>query len=539
MNQIVFPQKRGSFYLLKPFLKHQHDSSSCELVYVVPWIDGVFITTRRLSDTQGCVGCFVRRLLSTIYHKAKKINSVDSLWCMKNLETDDTILELAQQSLQASRDPTLCNYYKWNSMVPEEVHAIPVPSCHCAKQAPPKLDIHFVRNWLHQWPNVILHKSSAIEQFTPFHIVSSSLPNTSWLFAMDLDQEFHIPSNPTAAAFRNSSNLYDRLLGESIERYSLKYLPFDELYIDESLQQRCEHSHFEDLHTDIWTHVHNLEGTKLSIKADRIYNVLHRINSNKFLPVSSSGVAAHFDPEIAKLNALLEILERDALIVAWRLAGQSKLSCLTQIPDTIILNIKEERWLRQLLYKKQRSLVLRGVKNQFGIPICLAVSVGYDITENIHPLFGSGIAFYWEDSIKKALNEILQGIDNPNFDIQDRLPSTFMERPAFWAKDNNSRFLRTFLDSTSDFEHTLNIDSYEHLLARLVQQTQKIYFANITPPDVKLGGWHVVRAIGEDFEPFASGYQHEKPSLTRINHYLKAAQHPLIAHINTKPFPYP
>lgn len=92
MKQVVFPKRKESFYLFNLFLKHIHDSITCESVYVIPWIDGIFITTKRLSYTQGCVGCLVRRLLSTIYHKAAKINGIDSLCCTKELETDKNIL---------------------------------------------------------------------------------------------------------------------------------------------------------------------------------------------------------------------------------------------------------------------------------------------------------------------------------------------------------------------------------------------------------------------------------------------------------------
>lgn len=539
LKNLIFPQRKRPFYLLKPFLQHEHNSNSCESVYIIPWTNGFFVTTRRVGSTWGCVGCLVRRLLSTTYHKSAIINGIDSVWCQIELETNKTVIEAAQQTLQIPNNPTLCLFFNWKSKTYEKIHIIPVPSCNCSIQAVPKLDHNFVNEWLNQWPNIVLNKLEPIKKFSPFIIKSCTLPNTSWLFSTNLNQEFHIPSNPTAAGFKDSPNLGNRLLGESIERYSLKYLQQDKLYIEEGLRLKATKDHIQDSSTKIWTSVSDIEGNCHPIEADRIYNLLFRINHEKYKPISSSGVAAHVNPEKAKCNALLELLERDALLTSWRLAGQSEVFNLTELPESMLQNVKEINWTIHLLNKKNRSLIIRAVKNQFNLPVCLATSLGCNMKEEIQPLFGSGIAFQWETAVRKALNEILQGLENPNFDLGDKLPETFIERPAYWAKSQNSNFLRNFLNSTSKFESKNDPESFESLQIQLLQSNEKIYFANLTPPDVKLGGWHVFRAIAEDFEPFASSHQHEKPSLKRVNHYLKAIGCPTVSDINTKPFPYP
>lgn len=539
MKDLIFPLRKKHFYLLEPFLRHEHNASSCESAYIIPWTSGFFVTTKRLSATQGCVGCLVRRLLSTTYHKTASISGVDSVWCKTEFETNQDVLEISKQALEIPNNPTLCHYSKWSSKTYEEIHIIPVPGCNCANQKTPNLDQNLVKKWLKKWPNIILNEFEQTEKFSPFLVKSSTLPNTSWLFSTKLNQQFHILSNPVAAAFKDSPSLRNRLIGESIERYSLKYLPQDQLYLDKYFRKKATEKHIQDPSSKIWTSVFDLEGNCQSIEADRIYNLLFRVNNKKYAPISSSGVAAHLDPEKAKCNALLELLERDALLISWRLAKHTNVHNLTELPGDILRNVREIDWLLHLLSNKKRVLILRAVKNQYNLPICLATSLGCDVAGKIQPLFGSGIAFQWEDAIKKALNEILQGIENPDFDIGDKLPETFIERPAYWAKPGNSNCLRTFLNSTSKFESKKHIKSFEDLEIQLLESNEKVYLANLTPPDVKLGGWHVFRAIVEDFEPFASSYKHEKPSLKRVNRYLNAIGSPTVSRINTQPFPYP
>ncbi len=489
--------------------------------------------------TQGCVGCLVRRLLSTTYHKTANINGIDSVWCKIELETNQHVLEMAKQTLQIPNNPTLCHYFSWKSKTYEEIHVIPVPSCNCANQQAPNLAPNLAKKWLKKWPNIILDEFKPTKKFSPFLVKSFTLPNTSWLFSTNLNQQFHVPSNPTAAAFKDSPSLQNRLVGESIERYSLKYLPQDQLYLDQYFREKATEWHIQDSPNKIWTSVSDLEGNNQPIEADRVYNLLFRINHQKYNPISSSGVAAHSDPENAKCNALLELLERDALLTSWRLAEHQEANNLTEFPDEVLRTVREIDWLLHLLNNKNRILILRAVNNQYGLPICLATSLGHDIEEEIQPLFGSGIAFHWEDAIKKALNEIIQGLENPYFDIGDKLPETFIERPAYWAKPEKSKFLRNFLNTASKFQSNIRIKSFEDLQIHLTQSNEIIYFANLTPPDVKLGGWHVFRAVAKDFEPFASSHKHEKPSLKRVNRYLNSIGCPSVNNINTQPFPYP
>lgn len=538
MSKIIYPPKKGNFYLLRPFLTLPHDSISCDLVYIIPWIDGALIVTRRNCNTQGCIGCVVRRLLSTIYHIGYKINGIDSIWCVNDLESDPNILEQAKLTLETPRHPTLCHYYKWNSNLVEDIHVIPVPGCPCSMVAQPNIEISLAREWLHQWPNIILKKTPKLDKFSPFHILTSCLPNTAMLFEFNSSQPFHQPSNPTAAAYRSSPSLYNRLLGESIERYSLKYCPAKELFLDKNLTQKAEEKDL--LHPmTFWTSVLNIDNKKVPLKAHRIYNTFYRLHPDKYFPVSSSGVAAHFEVDLAKCNALFEVLERDALLTSWRLAFNDSGSCLMKIPDGYFKDIREHNWLKLMLEKRQRSLIVLGVKNQFGLPICLVVSLGNENAQQVNPIFGSGIAFKWKDAIKKALNEILQGIDSTNLDLKNKYPSTFIERPAYWSNKENSQLLNSFLQIAREFDSSSNIATFQELIVKLKKASKKVYFANITPPDVKLGGWHVIRAIVSDVEPFVSNYIDERPSLARVNRYLKSAGQPLTKKINSEPFPYP
>jgi hypothetical protein len=85
------PVCEKGFYLLENFFQHSHDSHTANFVYAIPWESGIIFVPRRDPATAGCVGCVVRRLVSTIYHKSSKIACIDSVFYSQNLALSEEI----------------------------------------------------------------------------------------------------------------------------------------------------------------------------------------------------------------------------------------------------------------------------------------------------------------------------------------------------------------------------------------------------------------------------------------------------------------
>lgn len=536
-KKIRYPHRETNFYFLKPFLSHQHNEETANSVYVVPWDNNrIFFTTKRDPLCSGCVGCLIRRLIATTYHKKANIDGIDSVWTKDSFELSEKIREKALEIAFLPMSSTATWVWDIKSEIFEEIHVYPTPACLCKTKSAPIIE-NDVKDWIVKWPNVILKEIYPQLPYTTYHIRAALLPNTAYLFLQNPTDKIHVSNAPTAAGFCDDASLAKRLEGESIERYALKYLPEEKLFADSecslpiSLQQQ--------LPENIWTKVTDLSEKSVNCKADRVYSILHQLDPKKFLPLSSSGVAAHINETKAREGALLEILERDALLTAWRIAGQGKENLFIELPNNLHIEVKEIERMKQLLKYEKYNLVLMGIDNLYKLPVVLACAFPQEEMLPSIPHFGSGISYDWKRATKKALQELLQGVLSQKEKPIIRKPSTFAERPLYWGTIDRLSLLKKLLNPNSQPGDSSSPRSFQELILKLKEKNDEIYFADLTTPDIKLAGWSVVRAFCLKYEPFVGNFDEELPCLDRVNKFLQDKKLPLIEKLNLDPYPFP
>lgn len=112
-----------------------------------------------------------------------------------------------------------------------------------------------------------------------------------------------------------SCRYFDRL--ECADKLKEKYLDPNE-YVPYSDDQR-EENKFAKFRTDDpveWVQGYDLEGNYVYVPADLCFDVPGKSKKVYHL-ANSSGCAAHFDIDVAKQSALLELIERDAIVKCW------------------------------------------------------------------------------------------------------------------------------------------------------------------------------------------------------------------------------
>lgn len=534
MTQVILPPKKGHFYSLNVFFTHIHDEKSASYTYVIPWENAAIIIPRRDHKKAGCVGCVVRRVISTTYHRKEKICGIDSVWC--DSEELEKIIPVEKSNNNEPISSTKCFLYRFDTKNLEEIHILPVPSCSCSCCSPPSISPDFVETWLQKWPNVVLQKTLNKPYAGMLHLYSTKLPNVASLFVRNKISNTCVPSSPTVASLRDEVSLSKRLLGESIERYVLHHVPLEQLFTEPEESATLSKDRLDVLKSPLWTKVVNAQGEEVFYKADEVFGGLHKLYSSQFRPLSSSGAAAHTDVESAKTHALLELIERDTLLVAWRLADHIN---LFQSLPLSLSESRQKKWIEKLAFQQEQELVVCAVRNQFNLPVVLAASLPRSDSCKFGPNFGSGISFSWEIAYKKALTELLQGLAIPDSEVCEEAPISFNERRRYWAHPKRLPILRKRLTAEKESNVCTDTCSLNDLIQKFDKFKLSLYFANLTTPDVALSHWKVLRAICPHFEPFVGNAHYEKPNLERVNLCLISMNEKPINHLNNDPFPFP
>ena len=534
MTQAIFPPKKGNFYFFNSFFDHVHDENSASFTYVIPWENAAIIIPKRDHKKAGCVGCVIRRVISTTYHRKEKICGIDSVWC--NSEEIEKTIPVGKINNDEPISSTKCFLYKFDTKKLEEIHILPAPSCSCSHCSQPSLSPDFIETWLQKWPNVVLLKTPNKPYAGRLHLYSAKLPNVAPLFVANKISNTCVPSSPTVASLRDEASLSKRLLGESIERYVLHHVPLERLFTAPEESSALSKNKSYGLNPPLWTKVANAHGEEIFYKADEVFGGLHKLYSTQFRPLSSSGAAAHTNIESVKTNALLELVERDTLLVAWRLIDHIN---LFQSLPLSLSESRQKKWIEKLVSQQEQELVLYAVRNQFNLPVVLTASLPRLGSCKFVPNFGSGISFSWETAYKKALTELLQGIAIPDSEICEEAPISFNERPRYWAHPKRLPILRKRLTAEKELDVRDDTLSINDLIQKFDKFKLPLYFADLTTPDVALSHWKVLRAICPHFEPFVGNAHYEKPNLERVNLCLSSMNEKPINHLNNDPFPFP
>ena len=160
--------------------------------------------------------------------------------------------------------------------------------------------------------------------------------------------------------------------------------------------KRCGLKPFDDGLVINWTRGMNYDGSDILVPSDLVYYG-YKNDENRIYFGNSSGVAAHFDFEEARKRAILELIERDALMVNW----YSRESPLMMDEDSLPVHVRKrvEHWEKQ-----GRKMIILLMPSNYG-----TVFEAIVISEE-YPCFVSGAAAaiereYFDNAVFKAIQE--------------------------------------------------------------------------------------------------------------------------------------
>lgn len=153
----------------------------------------------------------------------------------------------------------------------------------------------------------------------------------------------------------------------------------------------------EDLDID-WVLGNNYDGNKIYVPCDCAYYG-HRNDKDRIYYGNSSGVAAHFNAEEAKKRAIVELIERDALMRSWYIGIGSEPFVIRE--DYLPIHVKKriKYWREQ-----NREMMVIQFDSEYGLVF------GTFIVSDEFPCFVSGAAATLDsaaavDTIHKSLQE--------------------------------------------------------------------------------------------------------------------------------------
>jgi thiazole/oxazole-forming peptide maturase SagD family component len=187
--------------------------------------------------------------------------------------------------------------------------------------------------------------------------------------------DFHGPANQIPGNWLNPQN----------------YFP-----LTESQVKKCGVKLFNEDLVINWTLGSDCDGSKIYIPSDLVYYG-QKDDENRIYYGNSSGIAAHFNPSEAKKRAVVELIERDALMRSWF----TKKSPHVLSNDILPTHVKKRiiHWERQ-----SRRLIVLQVPSEFGMVFETV------IISDEYPCFVSGAAAtidagLVENSILKSVQE--------------------------------------------------------------------------------------------------------------------------------------
>lgn len=218
-------------------------------------------------------------------------------------------------------------------------------------------------------------------------------------------------------------------LGEAVERYSLIHqgdeavvrATQDEvggiapneilLFSDQQYQNR---DRWNDTHSDLhwvpepfdphqtvdWVQATSLSGKERRfVPAALCYMHYHFVVGPKFCAADTNGCAASTSFSEARLAALLELIERDAVAIWWY--NRLRRPAL----DLASIHGIEHEELVTAFRHQGRSLWVLDVTTDLNVPACVAVAAKLDGSE---PCFGAAAGICYSDAVRKAVAEVAQ-----------------------------------------------------------------------------------------------------------------------------------
>lgn len=239
-----------------------------------------------------------------------------------------------------------------------------------------------------------------------------------------------------------------------------------------------------------------------------------------FAPASSNGLAAGATLEAAILGGLCELMERDALLIAW----------MNKLPATE-LELRSAGGLISSIHKHyaQFSVEVRAFLMPSNLPARVVMALACD-PDPARPaqIIGMGCHLNPEVALVKALFEMCQArpseakrfIDNPPRgrltcykDVKSlddhsafmSLPEQFPEFSFLWKEGRKACLPDLPNPSVNDTARDL-----EYCTNELATIGQRVVYVDLTMPDIAGHGIHVVRTLVTGLQPIHFGFGEER-----------------------------
>jgi len=267
------------------------------------------------------------------------------------------------------------------------------------------------------------------------------------------------------------------------------------------------------------------QGRKVFIPAQFIFVPMPAKAEPILWKANTSGCAAGLTNCFSILKALLEVIERDALMLNWY-----SCRCCRKIEvedgDCSLVNEALER-----IRSRGLNSWCFALETEFKVPVCLALIVDY---RSHRPLISVGCAAMksWVDAIYKAVIEAIQvrtalrSREKKERNLHDACDVRRSWDHAFYYYDHIGRLeaFRFLFESQSiklkelesPFEGYRDEAAIDRCIERVYAAGYDVYVVDLTPREIKELGYHVVRVLVPGLIPLHFGHNTLPLGLTRL-----------------------
>ncbi len=298
-----------------------------------------------------------------------------------------------------------------------------------------------------------------------------------------------------------------------------------------------------------WARASGPRGEERFVPVQAVY-MSHQPREVRLAPKTSSGLALHSDPTKAKLSGLLELVERDAFMIAWH--NSLRMPRIDHSGHALATKLYERYYAPAGL----RTIAL-DLSAFSGVPTVMTYAID-DSGEGPRYSFGaaSGLTLFsaWEKALREAYHTVSYGrriLEIANAKVYDNDYSdihTFEEHLMLYARHDtvlNTQFfedsgLHVDLGATGD---AVVVDGLSGLCRLLEDQGVEMCFAETTTEDVAIEGFSVFRAVAPRLVPLDSSHIHRQQGKRRLTHRayeVGLLPNPLtVDQLSTAPHPFP
>ena len=231
----------------------------------------------------------------------------------------------------------------------------------------------------------------------------------------------------------------------------------------------------------------------------------------------STGLACHSDLWAAKLNGILEIIERDAFMLTWK--RRIEVNEICNIDDA------EIAYLLQVISKADIKIHIFDISMEHKIPCVLVVCMSKGVPAiavdaAAAPQYREAILKAVMGSMQTRIWGILnQGIGKNATSLEKHAVAYFSEKSVenmdFLFRGNKINYCDINISEYNDLK-------YEHIYKSIVNRLNvcgfNIYSANITTRDIAATGYHVFRMLIPEMVPLDIDDRFRYNGIERIFH---------------------